>query len=1413
MAETIMQDTMLPTTKRILSLIASSDRPAGGRKVTRDAATRFMMRCLLLLAAITALVGAPTQALAQNSSNGPAYSTAGSGWVTLYADWGAVSPKGPFSAGACESFAARFCAMVASPASCAYKSSTPINPANIGSGFRAEAACTFHIEPNDGAHDPYDRGEPIYQYCNGGTVVQPNGDCLCPKGTHWGYSGAFGHNACVSDCPNGEPPNELGVCTARPQAQNNGPAATCCGNPINPAAGIKYQQQTFLSSIKPGGARIEATYNSPVVDGVNGTTYSGVFGSGWSAPWDRVIKVVAGDPAASYAPAAVMVRRADGKVYAFQAPASPVAVNGAIGWVSGANISDRLESLVNAGGSAIGWRYTTASGEFVEIYDIEGRLLTSTNRQGQTEKFTYADGVGGVLYSAASGTGASPLGYVAPACNPPTDWFYRVSASNILVGQVPAPGQMLCASDPYGRQVQLRFNSKSQLVAVADPGGNVYGFEYDGASGGCVSAGDGGCGKGNLTKVTYPDGAARLYYSNELSLINGGTACSGLTPAGSGLGPFPNHLTGLVDENSNRYATWSYDCQGRATSSEHNGGVAKVVLAYDAPAAGQTTVTDYVGPSAAPVTTTRVYGFANILGVIKNTGIIDPATSQPAPCAGCGGAATREYDANANVTGIKDWNGNKSCSTYDTARNLETRRVEGLGSAASCAAYATGTPALTGVQRMTSTQWSTDWRLPVSVAEPLRITTYTYGAPNATNPGDRGNVLTKTVQATTDTTGALGFAAALTGTPRTWTYAYDANGSVLTVNGPRTDVADITTYTYYANSDADFGKRGNVATVANALGQTSQITAYNALGQPLTVVDPNGLSTEITYDSRQRLSSRDVGGEVTRYTYDGIGQLTQTTLPDGSSISYTYDAAQRLTAVQDNLGNKITYTLDLLGNRIKEDITDPSNQLAQTRSRVYDALNRLQKDIGALNQTTQYAYDAQGNLTTVTDPLNRVTTNAYDALNRLASMTQPAPAAGQSQPVIGYAYNGLDQLTQVTDPRSLVTSYAYDGLGNMNTQVSPDTGTTSNTYDTAGNLLTSTDAKSQITTYTYDALNRVTSLTYNQATGTQLKTVAYTYDQGTNGIGRLTQVTETAANGSTILQSTQYAYDQRGHLTSETRNLAGISYVTGYSYDPPTGRLLAMTYPSGRSLSYSYDSVGRIAQISTTAPVAQGGQTQLLVTGISYHPFGGIKSYTRGNNRTVTRSYDQDGRIASYTLGGTTFTVGYDNASRITSLLDTTNAANSNGYGYDNLDRLTSASVPSTSYGYSYDATGNRLSRSSGSATELTTVDTASNRITQVAGSTTRPYTYDPNGSTTADGNNSYTYDPRGRLVSSTSSIGNTTYQIGANGQRVRKTSTLGDTVFHYDASGKLIMETTAAGVVKKEYLYLLDIPVAVTAQ
>jgi YD repeat-containing protein len=145
---------------------------------------------------------------------------------------------------------------------------------------------------------------------------------------------------------------------------------------------------------------------------------------------------------------------------------------------------------------------------------------------------------------------------------------------------------------------------------------------------------------------------------------------------------------------------------------------------------------------------------------------------------------------------------------------------------------------------------------------------------------------------------------------------------------------------------------GNVATMTNGAGQVTLYSSYDLNGRLLKMTEPGGAVSTMTYFPRGWLTSKQVvngsASELTSYAYDGVGQLIKATLPDSSSVTYTYDDAHRLTAVADNTGNRIAYTLDPMGNRINEKVTDPVGALVRQTTRVYDALNRLQQVTGAV---------------------------------------------------------------------------------------------------------------------------------------------------------------------------------------------------------------------------------------------------------------------------------------------------------------------------------------------------------------------------------------------------------------------------------------------------------------------------------
>ena len=798
-------------------------------------------------------------------------------------------------------------------------------------------------------------------------------------------------------------------------------------------------------------------------------------------------------------------------------------------------------------------------------------------------------------------------------------------------------------------------------------------------------------------------------------------------------------LTTLTDEAGVAYATWTYYNIGtQVLTSQNAGGVNAYTFSYSGQgnSTETVTVTDPLGKS-------RSYNQSLIWGSYR-------VTSSSDVCSGCGEDASRVYDGNANIIGRTDFSGNQTNYVYNAQTNLETSRTEAYGTAQA---------------RTITTAWDSNWRQPDTITEPNRTTTFTYDS--------MGNTLTKTVTDTTVTPNVT----------RTWTYTYDSYGRMLTAKGPRTDVNSTMTYAYYTCTTGS--QCGQVETVTDAVGNVTTFNTYNVHGQPLTITDPNGVVTTLTYDARMRLTSRQVGTETTSFSYYPTGLLKQVTLPDSSYVLYTYDNAHRLTQISDGAGNSIQYTLDNMGNRTAEKTYDPSSVLHRTHTRVFNTLNELYQDVNAANTsavTTTYGYDSNGNQNSIAAPLSRNTSNYYDALNRLTQITDPN--SGNTY----FSYDAEDDLTSVKDPRSLTTSYTYNGFGDVTQLASPDTGTTTSTYDSGGNLSTSTDARGAISTYAYDAANRVTSIAYTLG-GTTDQTITFGYDSGTNGKGRLTSASD--AN-----HSLAWTYDSLGRVTGKGLTVGTVNLSVGYGYT--NGDRTSLVTPSGQSVTYGYNSNRQVTSI------AVNGTT--VLSNMTYEPFGGVNGWTWGDNSTASRTFNGDGLISQIVTAGVTLGYSFDNANRITGISDSSNSALTWTYGYDSLDRLTSATTSAITDGWTFDADGNQLTQT-GTTPITFSVNSTSNQLSATTGSLVRSYSYDAAGHVTGYGTNGFTYNNRGRIAATAAS--STDYLYNALGQMIEKSGTLGTTVLMQDESGHLIGEYSGSGQLIEETVWLGDIPVA----
>ncbi len=224
----------------------------------------------------------------------------------------------------------------------------------------------------------------------------------------------------------------LGVSTEK----NQGRPYCSAGNPINIGTANKFQSETDYASRSAGGAGFARYYNSQ--DGTEGS-----LGIAWRHGYERRLNISSD---------AINTVRPDGRIYTFTLDTT--------GWGSDPDVTETLEAIAG------GWTYTTEA-DTQETYDVEGRLLTITDRAGRTQTLSYD-----------------------------------------------AEGRLTSVIDAYGRSLQFAYDSEGHLATLTDPDGTVTSYQYT---------------DDRLTGVIYADGVERHYqygnadYPNALSAIVDGT--------------------------------------------------------------------------------------------------------------------------------------------------------------------------------------------------------------------------------------------------------------------------------------------------------------------------------------------------------------------------------------------------------------------------------------------------------------------------------------------------------------------------------------------------------------------------------------------------------------------------------------------------------------------------------------------------------------------------------------------------------------------------------------------------------------------------------------------------------------------------------------------------------------------------
>ena len=591
---------------------------------------------------------------------------------------------------------------------------------------------------------------------------------------------------------------------------------------------------------------------------------------------------------------------------------------------------------------------------------------------------------------------------------------------------------------------------------------------------------------------------------------------------------------------------------------------------------------------------------------------------------------------------------------------------------------------------------------------------------------------------------------------------------------------------------------GNVVSVT----RRGMTTTYGYSGGRQARVSTPLTTVTRTINADGTVASETAGGRTTTFQYDDLSRVTLTGPPGGTNpvitdydntdgswvrqargtaaTTTTLDGFGRPTLTHDSAGVKAATEYDAEGHVASEGY--PFTGTNGPRVAIeYDALGRVTRRTNPDSTFSTRTY-APGTVT-VTDENGHQTVQTWQAFGH-PDDARMAFLLDADQKRWSYGYHILGELWTVVAPDGRTRTWTYNEQHLLSSETHPETGTTIYRYDWLGRLSQKTDANNVTTTYTYDASNRIQTIT----TGSHV--TEFGYESGSDN----RQWTSSGGIGSI---DHRFTFDDAGRLSSRTAFVDGKVFTTQFEYDG-NDALTAIAYPTiggianRRIVRYDLDAERRVTRVFD----ATAGRN--YATDVTYHPSGGVTSYTAGNGVPTTITYDP----ARYWITGIHSGAlqleynGHDSVGNVTSIGDARGGMNQT-FGYDALDRLTSVNGPYSSQ-YAYDVHGNRQDPNNGAAYQY---DSNTLRLMSQYGV---PFTYDNNGNLKTAPGRSYAYTPENWLQ--TAMVDNVVhaYEYDADGWRLKKVTPAGVTYYLRGLNGELLTEWTNPGPsgVIRDYIY-----------
>lgn len=444
---------------------------------------------------------------------------------------------------------------------------------------------------------------------------------------------------------------------------------------------------------------------------------------------------------------------------------------------------------------------------------------------------------------------------------------------------------------------------------------------------------------------------------------------------------------------------------------------------------------------------------------------------------------------------------------------------------------------------------------------------------------------------------------------------------------------------------------------------------YDGAGRVTWVVTPEG-SALLSSSTSWAIDATNAAAYCYRYTYDGLGRLTERRQPGRDAEYFVYDPAGRLVARQDgNLrtaGRWILSKYDAFGEETQQYLTD---------SNVFTFAGLTASFADNAGPSGVYTHASNVLLLERAYGTRPTGAPAFAAVTGIVAQSELA-----ASDACRLTWEKLADLATVTSGtvQYVQRSYYYDKRGRLRQQAeSGPLGSTLRTslrYDYIGNetdrtvsgTLGSTNALQR--TATYDARNRLR--TESALLGSSSTMVKHGYD----ALGRHKCDTLTSTGAAGIVTDT---YDIRSQLLTRTAKKSSTTlFSETLRYDSPT-RGTAARYAGGLSevmtlqgstrntYGFTYDAAGRLTASArftdTTGKTSSAAYTERNIT---YNRNGALLTFRRYGSSASTPQDDY-----TYTYSGPLLTgvTGKDSGTNLTAAFSHDGNGNTTADGRANL--------------------------------------------------------------------------------------------------------------------------------------------------